>query len=164
MQNDPLSQDPYFLMKGRKSTGRDYFSLAWLDQYLSHSKIKPEDVQATLCELTIDLLTEALSKLAPDDESVTAYLYGKGYRNQYLIENLEGRLKPFMRLTLIPELMSHPDWLECGLFAWLGYCYSCDMPIDLTSVTGAKQASILGCMHKGLVKSIAPMRYEAELV
>lgn len=46
--------DNYFDRKLPKSTGREYFNLAWVDKHLSDfsCELKPEDVQATLIELT----------------------------------------------------------------------------------------------------------------
>ncbi|KAJ6642795.1 Anhydro-N-acetylmuramic acid kinase [Pseudolycoriella hygida] len=46
--------DNYFNRQYPKSTGREYFNIAWVDQFLQDfdGYLKPEDVQATLVELT----------------------------------------------------------------------------------------------------------------
>lgn len=49
-----MLKDVYFDRKFPKSTGREYFNLVWIDKFLYdfESKLKLEDVQATLVELT----------------------------------------------------------------------------------------------------------------
>lgn len=49
-----MLKDTYFDRKLPKSTGREYFNLAWIDKHLQDfdSNLNPEDVQATLIELT----------------------------------------------------------------------------------------------------------------
>src|SRR5690606_20851867 len=45
-----LQADPYFTQPPPKSTGREYFSGAWLDPLLGGDDTDPADVQATLTE------------------------------------------------------------------------------------------------------------------
>lgn len=49
-----MLEDAYFHRKIPKSTGREYFNLAWVEKYLCDfaTPLKPEDVQSTLIELT----------------------------------------------------------------------------------------------------------------
>lgn len=47
-----MLKDDYFDRKLPKSTGREYFNLRWVDKFLLDFDLKPEDVQATLIELT----------------------------------------------------------------------------------------------------------------
>jgi anhydro-N-acetylmuramic acid kinase len=46
-----LLADPYFRRPPPKSTGRDRFNLSWLRRF-DAGRLDPEDVQATLAELT----------------------------------------------------------------------------------------------------------------
>lgn len=56
-----LLSDPFFVTKGPKSTGREVFNLPWLSQHLSQLQaFAPEDVQATLLELTALTIVESL--------------------------------------------------------------------------------------------------------
>lgn len=56
-----LLSDPFFVTKGPKSTGREVFNLPWLTQHLSQlPAFAPEDVQATLLELTALTIVESL--------------------------------------------------------------------------------------------------------
>lgn len=48
-----MLSDEYFARKLPKSTGREYFNGSWITKYLQNvDDLKPEDVQATLIELT----------------------------------------------------------------------------------------------------------------
>ena len=49
-----LLKDPYFSLPEPKSTGKEYFNLSWLTNIVGEDllKQKPEDIQATLTELT----------------------------------------------------------------------------------------------------------------
>lgn len=61
-----LLADPYFAKAPPKSTGREYFNLQWLASHLP-SQFTPQDIQATLCELTAVTISEAIknSSLVP---------------------------------------------------------------------------------------------------
>ena len=48
---EAMLSDPYFKLTPPKSTGREYFNAAWLGAF-SLEQFEPQDVQATLCELT----------------------------------------------------------------------------------------------------------------
>ncbi|WP_204319583.1 anhydro-N-acetylmuramic acid kinase, partial [Klebsiella aerogenes] len=51
--------DPYFAQPAPKSTGREYFNIAWLERQLAGlPAIAPVDVQATLTELTAVSISE----------------------------------------------------------------------------------------------------------
>ena len=45
------------------------------------------------------------------------------------------------------KLGIHPDWVEAMAFAWLAKQTLTKKPGNLTTVTGAKQASILGGVY-----------------
>lgn len=59
---EKLLADPYFTKEPPKSTGREYFNLAWLEGKLSGEE--PADVQATLTELTARTIVDAVRKFA----------------------------------------------------------------------------------------------------
>ena len=69
--------DPYFVMKPPKSTGRDYFSLDWLEQFTQNKAYKSEDVQATLRELTVRTVKDAFEHNIGSLDHLTCYLHGK---------------------------------------------------------------------------------------
>lgn len=144
-----LLADPYFSLPPPKSTGREYFTLAWLQSYLTqfqqaHPKLaqplQPQDIQATLVELTALSVLQAIEKHCPTH---ILYLCGGGVHNQYLINRLR-YLAPSIQFESSQALGIEPDWVEAMLFAWLAYCHVNQLPIDLRTVTGARRPAILG--------------------
>ncbi len=60
---DALLADAYFHRPPPKSTGREYFHLDWLTPFLREAPA-PQDVQATLAELTARTVADALADFA----------------------------------------------------------------------------------------------------
>src|SRR5690554_5358771 len=85
-----LQADPFFSAPPPKSTGREYFTPAWLQQHLDRLEpIHAVDVQATLLALTCDSLCSALEQHTNAKE---VYLCGGGAENKALFKALEKRL------------------------------------------------------------------------
>ena len=74
---EKLLADPYFTKEPPKSTGREYFNLAWLEGKLSGEE--PADVQATLTELTARTIVDAVRKFAGRTQEI--YVCGGGALN-----------------------------------------------------------------------------------
>jgi anhydro-N-acetylmuramic acid kinase len=138
-----LLQDPYFAKKPPKSTGRDYFTEAWLRKGITQQS--PQDVQATLVALTVQTIATALNQQGLG-ETFPVYLYGKGVANTYLCQQLQAQCPDFL-LQTTEVLAMPPEWLEGGLFAWLAYCHDQRHAVDLRAVTGAKKPTILGALY-----------------
>lgn len=63
--------DDFFSARGPKSTGRERFNLDWLNALLAnHCAVKPEDVQATLLELTAQSIAASLLDAQPGCQEV----------------------------------------------------------------------------------------------
>ncbi len=134
-----MLQDPYFSKGHPKSTGRELFNLHWLSQF-NIAKFQPEDVQATLTQLTVQSITEAIQKHTLSGD---IYLCGGGVHNHYLIQRLKQALSHFNLITT-SEKGIDADSLEAMAFAWLAYCYESGFNSNLPAVTGAKKATCLG--------------------
>ena len=139
---DRWLQDPYFELTLPKSTGRDYFSGAWLEQAGALNQYRANDVQATLCALTVQAIRSDIVKYVPE-KAGAIYVYGKGIYNTFLMEQIQHALPEFIVQTSDAVGVS-AQWLESGLFAWLAYCYKQKITCDLRHVTGAKKPVILG--------------------
>lgn len=138
-----LLQDPYFAKKPPKSTGRDYFTEAWLRNHITQQC--PQDVQATLVALSVQTIATALQQ-QQHGKTFPVYLYGKGVANTYLCQQLQAQC-PDLLLQTTEVLSIPPEWLEGGLFAWLAYCYDQQLAVDLCTVTGAKKPTRLGALY-----------------
>ncbi|HSC48256.1 MAG TPA: anhydro-N-acetylmuramic acid kinase [Gammaproteobacteria bacterium] len=141
-----LLADPYFAAPPPKSTGPEHFNAAWLEQALGTSRRKPEDVAATLAELTARSIAEAVRRQAPGVKRV--YACGGGAHNMHLMARLASLL-PGITLASTAALGIDPDWVEAAGFAWLARETLERRPGNLPSVTGAAQYSILGAIHPG---------------
>jgi len=139
---DALLADPYFSATYPKSTGTDYFNLDWLISKLpSLASMVPEDVQATLVQLTIDSIANAIIQMGETRGRV--FVCGGGANNPLIMQGLRDELENF-EIQTTNALGVPADWVEAVGFAWLGYCRCNNINSNLPSVTGAKSEVVLG--------------------
>lgn len=141
---EALLAEPYLALRAPKSTGRDLFNPAWLQQnLLRFSSVTPVDVQATLCAYTARTLADAITRDAPDAEAV--YVCGGGALNGHLMASLHDALgKPVMSTE---SLGIAPMYVEAIAFAWLAARFCNRLPGNLRAVTGARGTRILGALY-----------------
>jgi len=136
--------DPYFLKPPPKSTGFEYFNLAWLQDF-AVSDLAPADVQATLSALTTASIGHAIQSAA--GEGCDVFVCGGGVHNADLMRRLGAGLADCrVQTTAVAGL--DPDWVEAVAFAWLAMRTSQGLTGSLPSVTGAKAAAVLGSVHR----------------
>lgn len=142
---DIMLSDAYFKLPPPKSTGREMFNAHWLQHVLTklNEEIKPVDVQATLAEFTAVTITDAINQNMTGGE---IYICGGGAHNTHLISRLQA-LAPSFKVLTTETLGIHPDWVEAIAFAWLASQTMNKSAGNLPSVTGAKQAAILGGVY-----------------
>ncbi|MCG8379288.1 MAG: anhydro-N-acetylmuramic acid kinase, partial [Proteobacteria bacterium] len=87
-----MLSDNYFSRSAPKSTGREYFNLSWLNQYIekTDSSISNEDIQATLLQLTAKTICDAIDSTSKHINEVIAC--GGGAFNKLLMKHLQERL------------------------------------------------------------------------
>jgi len=142
-----LLGEPYFFHAAPKSTGRDIFNLEWLANcWPSVAELPPQDVLATLLELTAVSIVDAIqqAKLNPDQILVC----GGGVHNNTLLQRLKELLQDQQVLST-SEVGLDPDWVEAMAFAWLAKQTLAHQPGNLPGVTGARHAVILGGIYPG---------------
>lgn len=143
-----MLDDAYFRQAPPKSTGREYFNLAWLDAKLANfaaqqsgAALLPADIQRTLCRFTAQSIADALSPFA----SSTLYVCGGGVYNKVLMADLaELMAAQQCHVTSTATLGVAPDMLEAMAFAYLAYAYDAGLPGNIPAVTGASQSLVLG--------------------
>jgi anhydro-N-acetylmuramic acid kinase len=142
-----LLQHPYFSQRGPRSTGKEAFHLAWLDDCLSPCRdLDPGDVQATLAELTATTIAQGIATAGvPIDE---VYLCGGGARNTDLRARLQRQLGGGC-LATTAELGIEPEWVEAATFAWLAHRTLQGMAGNAPQVTGASGPRVLGGVYSG---------------
>lgn len=141
-----MLQDPYFARAFPKSTGRETFNLDWLDAHLqaTSAAYRPEDVQATLVELTVESIARHIEALSPD--ATRLYVCGGGVRNDYLMERLASRL-PRIPVASTDAAGVPPQAVEAMAFAWLARQRLLMLPGNLPEVTGASRPTVLGGVY-----------------
>ena len=140
-----LMANDYFAKAPPKSTGREYFHIAWLEQQLA-GKHKPEDVQATLVELTATSIAQSLEFLP--ERVGELYVCGGGHHNRHLLTRLRALL-PGIPIATTASLGLDPDWVEAAAFAWLAHQTLAGRAGNMPSVTGARHPVLLGGIYLG---------------
>lgn len=137
-----MLDEPYFRLPPPKSTGRELFSEDWLERLISgYSKSRPEDIAATLVELTAITITDAISNYAASSSEI--YVCGGGSHNSYLMNRIKIKFGE-RRLSTTQALGIDPDWIEAAAFAWLAKQTLENRPGNLPEVTGANSSVVLG--------------------
>ena len=140
-----LLSDPFFVTKGPKSTGREVFNLQWLHHHLGGlPAFKPQDVQATLLELTALTIVESLQTAQSRTE--TLLVCGGGAHNATLMNRLAALL-PSTQVSSTATYGVDPDWVEAMAFAWLAHCCLEGIAANRPSVTGARGLRVLGAIY-----------------
>lgn len=137
-----LLSDNYFSQAYPKSTGREHFNLNWLKRF-SVDTFAPEDVQATLMELTTATVSQAIQQHTSNG---TIILCGGGAYNSALKQSLQQSLNGF-KVKSSQEFGVAPDWVEALAFAWLADRCLNNLSGNLPAVTGAQREVILGSIY-----------------
>ncbi len=145
---EAMQAEPYFGQRAPKSTGRDLFDAAWLDTALAHAQpgTRPQDVQATLAELTAWAVLDALEHHAPGTGRLL--VCGGGARNGHLMARLRGGL-PGIPVEPTDACGVPADQVEALAFAWLAAAFVDRHAGNLPAVTGANGLRVLGALHPG---------------
>lgn len=138
-----MLRDPYFALAPPKSTGFEYFNPVWLEQF-QLQKYDAADVQATLCEFTVQSIAAAMTQHAR--RSSQLFVCGGGVRNKTLMSRLQDVLdRCEVHSTMHAGL--DPDWVEAVAFAWLAMRTVNGRSGNLPGVTGASHKVVLGDIH-----------------
>ena len=133
----------FFQQPPPKSSGRNMFNLQWLEHLLSGQE-RPQDVQATLLQLTVDSIVHSITGHCAGAQEV--YLCGGGARNTALLDKLKEKLSG-THVGVTDDLGVDVDWVEAFAFAWLARQTLKGVPGNLPAVTGARHPCILGGIY-----------------
>lgn len=138
-----LFLNEFFYASPPKSTGRDTFNMAWVKQALT-GKESPQDVQATLLEVTVQGIAKSVDRHCAGAQAV--FVCGGGAHNRALMARLAALL-PGRRVADTGALGLDADWVEALAFAWLARQTLRGAPGNLPDVTGAKGLRVLGAIY-----------------
>ena len=119
------------------------FNLEWLEKKLLGNEA-PEDVQATLLQLTIVAIAKSIHEYCPTAAEI--YVCGGGDHNTLLMDRLIDAM-PGKKVALTDQLGVAADWVEAFAFAWLAQQTILRKTGNLTAVTAAKGDRILGAIY-----------------
>lgn len=145
---EALLEDPYFGAAPPKSTGREYFNLAWLEAALeraSSHRADAQDVQRTLCELTAKTIADAIRRHAADTQEIL--VCGGGAHNTTLMRALTSYAGN-ISVESTAAAGFDPKWVEAIAFSWFAKQTLEGKPSNLPTVTGARHSAILGGIYK----------------
>lgn len=140
-----LRDEPYFNQAPPKSTGRDLFSLNWLQTKLQgFANARGQDIQATLTELTASACVDCINNYAK--ESKLLVVCGGGAFNTELLRRLQAGL-PQLQVDTSDHLGLPALDVEAAAFAWLARQAIQRQAGNLPSATGAAGPRILGAIY-----------------
>jgi anhydro-N-acetylmuramic acid kinase len=138
-----LLDEPFLREAPPKSTGRELFRLAWLQERLP-ADYRTVDVQSTLTDFTACSIMNAIDRFCPGTTEV--YLSGGGARNGSLVQRI--RTLAGERSVATTDALGVPTaHVESMAFAWRAMKCVRREPVDLTAVTGARAPRILGALY-----------------
>ena len=138
-----MLDEPFFALLPPRSSGRDLFNMAWLQDKLQGNE-RAEDVQATLLELTCRTIAQAIQQHCVGAKEI--YICGGGAHNQTLRNRLAALL-PDSTVQTTNALGIDSDYLEAIAFAWLAQQTLLGQTANLPAVTGAKHPCLLGAIY-----------------
>ncbi len=141
-------QHPYYAQPLPKSTGREQFGEAYLAELLNHfSDVSPNDVMATLTELTAWSVVEGLKQtIPPNTGPQRVWVSGGGVYNAVLLSRLNHHCQP-LGITCVALDKVSPignTQMEALAFAVLAWVRMQGWPGNVAAATGASTAVPLG--------------------
>lgn len=141
-----LLSEPYYALPAPKSTGKELFHLEYVQDVLHKAGAEPSpaDLVATLTELTVRTIADALTPEGLDE----LFVSGGGVHNPVMMAGLR-RLLPGTAVGTTEQLGVGADEKEAVLMALIGWLSLQGLPASLPTATGAGQARVLGTFTPG---------------
>ncbi len=167
--------DGYFAKEYPKSTGREYFNLAWVEEKISsvdfclrrnddspsssgltrgsimnansHTQNDMKWAKNVLRTLT-ELTAVTIANEAKRFDREVIILCGGGAKNSFLVERLSDLMYP-SQVLISDTLGVSGDAMEAMMMAWLAYKRVKGEAVELKDVTGASSDVVLGGLYAG---------------
>ena len=144
-------QHSFFAAPPPKSTGRDTFGEAWVDELLTHAPPTwaPKDALRTATEFVAECVARGLRDFLPGSEGVSIHVAGGGVHNRALMDALQRRTGS--EVISSAALGVDPDAREALGFAILGARQVLGVPSTMPQATGAGAERVLGKLSLPIV-------------
>lgn len=141
-----LLDEPYYRLPAPKSTGKELFHDDYLDRAMAAhgTPVGTEDLLATLAELTVRTVADALADAAVSE----VFVSGGGARNAVLMAGIAAAL-PGATVATTAALGVGSDEKEAVLMALIGWLSWHGAPANVPSATGASGPRRLGAITPG---------------
>jgi anhydro-N-acetylmuramic acid kinase len=144
---DEALAEPYFVSAPPKSTGRELFSHAYVEEFIARCRnaapgASREDIVATAVALTARSIADAYQRFLPSGE-FEVLLSGGGARNPVLADAIAAAVAPH-RVRIFDEVFFDAEAKEAVAFALLGYLHLRGRAGNLLRATGARVPRVLG--------------------
>ncbi|MFS8479677.1 MAG: anhydro-N-acetylmuramic acid kinase [Micromonosporaceae bacterium] len=140
-----LLDEPYYALPAPKSTGKELFHAAYLEQAVAaYPGLSDADIAATVTALTAETVAAQVRRYEVD----TVVAAGGGCANPTLMAMLRDRL-PGVRLVTTAEFGAPVDTKEAIAFALIGWHTAHGLPGAVPSCTGATGPRVLGAIVPG---------------
>ena len=147
-----LLRHPYFRRRPPKSTGREEFGEAFIQDFLQRAarlRLSAQDQVATATALTVESMARAYRHfVCPRGRLDEILLTGGGSLNPVLREQLAHTLAE-VRVRTLEEIGFESQALEALAFAVLAYASLHGMPSNVVGATGARRPVVLGKIVPG---------------
>lgn len=146
-----LLDDPFFRRPPPRSTGRERFGAAFVENLRGRGRalgLSEDDLLATAVELTAAAVADAVARFAAPRGVDAVYASGGGVRNGTLMEAIARQLGP-TRVATTAELGLIEDGKEALAFAFLAHQTLAGLPGNVPGATGAARAVVLGEITPG---------------
>lgn len=145
-----LMCEPYLARRPPKSSGRDLFNAAWLNEQLCSAppatqQLPAEDVQATLGMFTVGAAVQDLRRGMPHLHKLL--VCGGGALNRFLLSGFQRALPAAQVLPIQDASAMQPMEVEAAAFAWLAWAFVERQAANCIDVTGAAGPRILGTLY-----------------
>ncbi len=142
-----LSRDTYYDRPPPKSTGREKYGIAFVDEFLERARshgCTDEDAVATAADLTAATVVNSVDRFAPfAGKAYELVVAGGGVHNKSIMRRLRSRA-PNARVTTSDEFGIPPDAREAIAFAIFAHETINGWPTSMPSVTGASRPALQG--------------------
>mgnify|MGYP000226899552 CR=1 FL=1 len=142
---DALLRDPYFAAPPPKSTGRELFSVPYIEKLIADCRAAgaaDEDIVATAVSLTARSVADAYRRFMPEPVE-EVLVSGGGAKNPTLIAAITSAIQP-LRIMDFDKAFFDGEAKEAVAFALLGYLHLMRIPANVPTATGARGRRILG--------------------
>jgi len=142
-----LMSHEFFKLEPPKSAGRELFGTEFVHSLLQIAKDlsinSMADIIATTSECTVKSITRALLHRLPPNEPVSLFISGGGAKNRFFVDGIRHNIRQ-VTMRKISDLGVPSEAKEAVCFALLANEWLFGNPSNLPSVTGAKEAVVLG--------------------